>query len=200
MTRPRAAVHRTIVVVDVAGFGEWYRTMPDQLAVRGGLYGALRKAFEFAGVSWTACDREDRGDGVLVLIPEEVPKAVLVDLLPLALATALREHNTGHAHGQHIRLRMAVHAGEVFYDEYGVTSGAINLAFRLLEAAPLRTALAESPGVLALITSGWFFHEVVRHTTAAEYWPAPVSVKETDTVGWITLPGDLLSGSDHRRR
>ena len=59
---------------------------------------------------------------------------------------------------------MALHAGEVNYDEHGVTAASINLAFRLLEARELKAALAGSPGVLAVIASSWFFEEVVRHT------------------------------------
>ena len=57
-----------------------------------------------------------------------------------------------------------MHAGEVRYDEHGVTAAAVTLAFRLLEAGPLKAALARSPGVLAVIASSWFFEEVVRHT------------------------------------
>src|SRR5260370_33949439 len=87
---------------------------------------------------------------------------------------------------------MAVHAGEVRYDHYGVAGAAINLAFRLVEAYPLKAALASSPGVLAVITSSWFFDEVVRHSPASHpdsYRPVRVAVKETSTVGWICLPG-----------
>lgn len=86
---------------------------------------------------------------------------------------------------------MAVHAGEVIYDEHGVIAEAVNLAFRLLDAQPLKTALADSPGTLAVITSGWFFDEVVRHsqiTDPATFRPMQVSVKETSRVAWIGLP------------
>jgi len=55
---------------------------------------------------------------------------------------ALREHNTTHPAEQQMRLRMTLHAGEVAYDEHGVTAASVNLAFRLLEAKPLKTALA----------------------------------------------------------
>jgi len=45
---------------------------------------------------------------------------------------------------------MALHAGEVNYDEHGVTAASINLAFRLLDSDPLKAALAGSSGVLAV--------------------------------------------------
>ena len=85
MEDKRLAVHRTIVVVDVEGFGDRCRTNPHQVAVRDGLYGAMRDAFGHAGIPWDDCGREDRGDGVFVLVPAEVPKGLLVESLPSAL-------------------------------------------------------------------------------------------------------------------
>ena len=189
MEDQRLAVHRTIVIVDVEGFGDYHRTNADQVAVRAVLYRSLREAFGRAGISWEGCRREDRGDGMFVLVPAEVPKGLLVEKLPLALAADLRVHNDMYA-GQHrIRMRMALHAGEVRYDEHGVTGASVNLAFRLLDASPLKTALAGSPGVLAVIASSWFFEEVVRHSAVATaYCQVKVSVKETMTTGWICLP------------
>ena len=196
MEDQKLAVHRTIVVVDVEGFGNQLRTNPHQVAVRDGLYGAMRDAFGGPGIRWDACGVEDRGDGVFVLIPPEVPKALLVESLPPALVTALQAHNGGHPGPERIRLRMALHAGEIHYDKHGVTAAAVNLAFRLLEASSLKAALANSPGVLAVIASSWFFEEVVRHSTiAAGYHPVEVAVKETTTIGWICLPDHMDLGS-----
>jgi tetratricopeptide (TPR) repeat protein len=191
MEQPRQAVHRTILIVDVEGFGDQRRTNPHRLVVRNGLYRALQQAFASAGIPWDTCYQESCGDGVFVLIPAEVPKGPFVESMPRELAAALREHNAAHSAGERIRLRMALHAGEVYYDEHGVTAASINLAFRLLDASPLKAALAGSPGTLALITSSWFFDEVVRHSPAgdaASYRPISVTVKETTTVAWICLP------------
>ena len=193
MEDQRLAVHRTIVVVDVEGFGDQRRTNPHQLAVRDGLYHAMQDAFGRAGIPWDNCGHEDRGDGVFVLVPAEVPKALLAESLPPVLVTALRAHNDGHPGPERIRLRMALHAGEVHYDQHGVTAVAVNLAFRLLDADPLKAALASSSGVLAVIVSSWFFEEVVRHSGAAPgYRPVEVAVKETTTTGWICLPDQVV--------
>jgi hypothetical protein len=191
MERRQLPVHRTIVVVDVEEFGDRRRTNAHQVTVRNGLYAALRRAFDAVGLAWDACDREDRGDGVFILVPADIPKAAFVDSVPYALAVELREHNAIHSVGERIRLRMALHAGEVAYDEHGATAVSINLAFRLVDAEPLRVALANSPGILALITSEWFFDEVVRHsheTDPATFRPVQVAVKETSTMGWVGLP------------
>jgi hypothetical protein len=157
MRHPRQAVHRIIAVVDVEGFGDRRRTTPHQLTVREGLYRALRQAFDHTGISWADCHHEDRGDGLLLPAPAEMPKGPFAETLPHALVAGLREHNNAHPAAEQIRLRMALHAGEVVYDDHGVTAASVNLAFRLLDARPLKAALAESPGVLALVTSGSFF-------------------------------------------
>lgn len=184
------AVHRTIVAVDVEGFGDRHRTNRNQVAVRDGLYRAMREAFRHAGIPWADRDHEDRGDGMFILVGPEVPKSLFVESLPSALVAALRGHNDVHLDTERIRLRMALHAGEVHYDEHGVTSASVNLTFRLLNAGPVKQALAGSSGVLAVITSSWFFEEVVRNSTAdvAAYRCVPVTVKETSTAGWICLP------------
>jgi hypothetical protein len=190
MENRNLAVHRTIVAVDVEGFGDRHRTNSNQVAIRNGLYGAMREAFLQAGIPWNDRDHEDRGDGMFILVGSEVPKSLFVESLPSALASALRRHNGTHSGPEQIRLRMALHAGEVNYDQHGATAVSINLTFRLLEAAPVKGALADSSGVLAVIASSWFFEEVIRHNAilAAAYAPVPVVVKETTTTGWICLP------------
>ena len=192
------AVHRAIVCVDVAGFGDLRRTNRDQVAMRDGMYRALRRAFARSGLRWARCHREDRGDGALILVPSEVPKELLAVRLPEELASALDAHNRQAGPRARIRLRAAVHAGEVHHDRHGVAGAAINLAFRLLEAGALKQALHRSPGTLALIASEWFYEEVIRHHPASSpkaYVQVPVSVKETRTRGWVRLPG--LPGLQH---
>jgi tetratricopeptide (TPR) repeat protein len=191
MEHQRPAVHRTIFVVDVEGFGDKRRTNTDRLTVRDGMYRSVQQAFRNAGIPWADCYHESCGDGVFVLIPAEVPKGLFVGSMPRELAEALREHNDTHRAEERIRLRVALHAGEVYYDEHGVTAESINMAFRMLDARPLKDALAESPGMLALIVSPWFFDEVVRHSPAgdaATYRPVQVAVKETAAVGWVCRP------------
>ena len=102
----RSAVHRTIVIVDVEGFGDPRRTNRQQMEIRNGLYQATRDAFSNAGIPWGSCDHEDRGDGIFILVPAEVPKSLIVESLPPALVAALQDHNAKHPGQQPIRLRM----------------------------------------------------------------------------------------------
>jgi tetratricopeptide (TPR) repeat protein len=179
------------MVVDVERFGDRSRTNLNQLAIRKGLYKALTQAFRKSGIAWANCLSEDCGDGALILIPPDVPKIRLVTRLPAGLVAAVTRHNAGCAVLERMRLRVALHAGEIYHDAYGVAGAAINHAFRLAEAPALRSALAASPGVLALIVSDWLYDEVVRHDPAAVpglYRQVQVTVKETAAAAWIRLP------------
>jgi class 3 adenylate cyclase len=154
------------------------------------MYRAVQYAFDRAGIPWLSCRHEDRGDGVLILAPADVAKALFVDRLPDALVDALLKHNKIHPAEERIRLRLALHAGEINYDSHGVTGSSITHTFRLLNADSLRSALAESPAVLAVIGSAWFFDEVIRHSecsNAKAFRPADVTNKETTTQAWIRL-------------
>jgi hypothetical protein len=184
-------VHRTIIAVDIEGFGNPRRTTPHQLGTRAGLYRVVQEAFAAACVPWDRCRTEDRGDAVFILVPPDIPKAPLVEVVPEALAHAVRAHNHTSPQQQRVRLRMAVHAGEVAHDARGVTSTAVTTVFRLLDAPPLKQALAKSRGVVALVVSRWVFDEVVRHSTVLDpstFRPIPVAVKETHDTAWIALP------------
>ena len=86
------AMHRTIVAIDVEGFGDRCQTNPHRVAVRVGLYRALRHAFRAATIPWVECHHEDRGDGVLILAPPEIAKSVFVESFPARLVEELREH------------------------------------------------------------------------------------------------------------
>src|SRR5216684_4213916 len=110
MAYSRQPGHRTILVVDVEGFGSDKRQRnPVQEAVRDGLYQVLRWAFEAANISWEDCYQEDRGDGVMVLVAPQVPKAPFVESLPPMLIKALQQYNdNAHRPEECIRLRMAL--------------------------------------------------------------------------------------------
>ncbi|WP_199440050.1 FxSxx-COOH system tetratricopeptide repeat protein [Umezawaea beigongshangensis] len=187
-----AAEHRSILVVDIEGFGRADRTGEHRRVMRDGLYTALADAFADARADWDSCTREDRGDGVMVLVPPEIPKELLVDQLLDRLAAAIRRYNSTHSPGAQIRLRVALHAGEVRRDAHGHDGNALNLAFRLLEAPALKELLARTTGVIVLAVSEWYFDEVVRNypaVDAASFRRVPVSVKETSTIAWLRAGG-----------
>lgn len=188
-------MHQTICTVDIAGYGSMDRTRPNYVALRAGMYASVQQAFAEAGIPWNECFQQDVGDSILALAPSTVPKGAFAGLLPTALVTALGVHNAVHPPEERIRLRLALHAGEVTRDEYGVAAPAVIHACRLLDAQPLKDALAGSPGVLAMIVSDWFYTDVIRHHgeyAPEDYRRISVDVKETNGVGWIRLPDHEL--------
>lgn len=129
-----------------------------------------------------SCHREDRGDGILVLAHADVAKALFVDRLPDTLAGAVAEHNKIHPAEEQMRLRLALHAGEITYDDHGVAGSAINHAFRLLEAKALKNAHSEASSV-----------ESCR--------PVGISNKETSAKAWVRLLGTVAGAvTDGRPR
>lgn len=198
---PTPALHRSVLVVDVADFTDPARTNADQLTIRRGMYGALHRSVGVCGADPGACTIEDRGDGILVLLPSEFPKSHLVTRLPDALVTEVGRHNASAETSASFRLRVALHAGEVHFDDQGVVGDAINLTFRLIEAPALKTALRSGSGLLALVVSEWFYEEVVRHAPDAvppSFTQIPIAVKKTRTRGWMRVAGSGKAKSDIR--
>jgi hypothetical protein len=184
-------VHRTILLMDVERFSDPQRTTVHHTSVRADLYDIVEQAFSDARIPWHRCYHEDRGDGIMILVRADIPKRLFAESLPLSLIKEVRRHNANRASAGQIRLRLALHAGEISFDAHGATGPALTFAFRLLDAAPLKQVLATSPGVLAMATSDWFFEEVVRQSPVCEpnrYRQISVAVKETITTAWVCLP------------
>jgi hypothetical protein len=194
----RDAGHRTIFVLDIAGSTHPFRTNADRLVMREVMYGSLEEALSQVGFTETERQQwywEDRGDGVLVLVPPDVPKSRLVAGLPERLQAVLGGHNAAmeelggdRATARQVRLRVALHAGEVAFDRRGVVGAAIDHTFRLVDAPPLRAALAGSTDACALIVSDWFYNDVVYHHEAARpelYQHVGCAVKGTELSAWL---------------
>jgi class 3 adenylate cyclase len=187
--------HRTIVVVDVADFTNPDRNVADLVAVQEGLYDVLNTAFTESGVDVGTWKLEDRGDGALILLPVEVSKNQLADRLPDRLVAALRRYNWTRASAARFKLRVSIHAGDVQQNAHGWIGHPLNLAFRILEAAEVKSALKQSGKLVALVVSDYFYSEVISQdpgTAPESYRQIPVSVKTFSGNAWLRVPGDIL--------
>ena len=183
-----------VFAVDIAGFGDLARDDQVRLFMRDALYRVLGDAFDASGVPWTDTLHEDRGDGVLVLVPATVPQAYLFDPLLDRLRRMLHDYNRTAGEIAKIRLRASLHAGQVYQDAHGLAGVAVNHAFRLLEAEALKNTLRVTEAQLAFITSDTLYEDVVRHgrpglIDPAAFQEVTVDAKETHTQAWIHLPG-----------
>jgi hypothetical protein len=159
-------VYRSMIAIDIEK--STTRTDPVKRILRDRMYVLLSEAFRQAGVQAHHLDRlTDRGDGVLALVrpADEIPKALLVDRFVSTLHVLLADHNlrAAHAPALRLKLRLVVHAGDVHDDGKGFFGEELDVGFRLLDAVPVKRALAGSPGCLAVILSEEIFCAVVRH-------------------------------------
>jgi hypothetical protein len=191
-----------LFAVDIAGFNALGRDDDIQIYVHESLYGMLQTAFDRSDVPWFSCAHEDRGDGVLVIVPPMIPVAGLVDPIPERLRRLVRRHNRVSCDAARIQLRVAAHIGPVHNDGYGFVGRDVNLLCRLLDARSLKRMLAESGAEVAFITSGYVYENVIRRRPSlvdpAVFQSLTVRVKETRTRGWAYVLGTL--GASRRRR
>jgi len=183
-------LHCTVVLTDVANFTD--RDNHTQLAIRHALYQVLGAAFEQCGLHWLDWHCEDRGDGVLLIVPAEVSKALLLGPLPVALSAELEAHNAREESAV-FRVRLVVHAGDIVADEHGWSGPAINLAARLLDASVLGAVLARSAGPVVLAVSQSIYDDVVRQNypglAPISYQATLARVKRGRAPLWIRVPG-----------
>jgi CRP-like cAMP-binding protein len=188
-----APLNHSIFFTDVAEFSHERRDDVDQALVRRELFTILQTAFGQSGIAWSECLHEDRGDGVLTVVPPVISTVLLVDPLLGRLTHALRRHNHVYGPPCQIQLRAALHVGPVAYDAGGVTGRAVIDAARMLDAPALKSALAESGADLGFIASSHVYDTVVRYRAgtveSGTYERVPVSVKETETTAWMLLAG-----------
>jgi class 3 adenylate cyclase len=186
---------RALLSVDIEGSGRPDRTSETSVVLRQTLFSELERAFQASGIDWSRCRREDTGDGMVVLVPPEFPEHSLVHPLLGLLADGLRHHNRGSGDVNRIRVRAALHSGEVVADDYGVTGRPqVHLA-RLLSAQPLREALARAPetATVAVLVSDHFYENVIvkghRGIDPNVYSPVTVQEKETEARAWLNVVG-----------
>jgi hypothetical protein len=182
-----------LFAVDIAGFNAAERDDDIQMYVHGALYAMLQIAFDRSGIPWADCAYEDRGDGVLVIVPPALSAAGLVDPIPERLRALVRRHNRVSANAAHIQLRVAAHIGSVHHDGYGFVGHDVTLLCRLLDARPLKRMLADSGAEVAFITSKYLYDNVICSRPSLVdpdvFQPMPVRVKETRTRAWAYALG-----------
>ncbi|HET9142088.1 hypothetical protein [Actinophytocola sp.] len=188
-------LHRTIVVVDIEG--STTRTNPAKAWLRQAMYSLLEQALEATGIVERHRDRMvDRGDGVLLPIHpvDDVPKTLLLTTFIPRLSELVAEHN-GLRPEHSFRLRAAVHAGEIHYDNRGPFGEAIDVVCRLVDAPELKDRLRKTDAVLVLAVSDDMYRSVIRHgydgIDDRAFEPSVrFTVGEQRHRGWVHVPGD----------
>jgi class 3 adenylate cyclase len=185
--------HRAIVTVDIEG--STTRTNPAKAQLRQVMYDLFDAALEACGITEEYRDPlVDRGDGVLVLIHpvDQAPKTLLLTTLVPTLSLLLTEHNNLRPEDG-LRLRAALHAGEVHYDRQGCFGEALDITFRLLDAPEVKSRLSQTDAPLVLVVSDDIYRTVIRHRydgidDRAFEQTVRVRVAGQQHRGWVHVP------------
>ena len=120
--------HRSILAVDIQGFGRPERSNPGRARMRAGLHRILGNAMRAAGIEPQNVEQSESGDGVLVLLDPQISKARLLHPLIPRLGSGLARYNRTAPGSERLRLRVVVHAGELLQDAHGRTGEDLVLA------------------------------------------------------------------------
>jgi class 3 adenylate cyclase len=179
------AQHFSILVADLEGSG----TLRDaeKPLVRRDLYGLLRAGLHLNDVDWDICRTEDRGDGVYVLIPGAVPKCRLGSGLVAELDRLLGERRVGDAR---MRVRLALHCGEVTFDEHGSSGADVDTTFAMVDHQRVRDVLAAAPNSrMVVVTSDPIFRAAFCGGDPTWMRRQELRTKRDMLRAWIGVPG-----------
>ncbi|HEX6469252.1 MAG TPA: hypothetical protein VF069_09170 [Streptosporangiaceae bacterium] len=180
-----------MVLTDVAEFSASHRTDRDRLAICQAQYDILRQAFADAGIPWDILHVEDRGDGVLLIVPPDVRTELLVHPFIDSLVAGLSRHNAIAEPAAAFQLRVAIDVGPVRSHPRGVAGEVIINGTRLVDASILKEHLRATAAALAFITSRFVYDNVVRQRPGdvnpddykmVEFWS-----KGSLVTGWMYL-------------
>jgi CRP-like cAMP-binding protein len=195
----------TVFLTDVVAFGSRSRTNEDRRIIREALFSMMHAALRDLPDVWSW---DDRGDGLLTVVPPNVPTAKVMDGLLSQLPAELELHNGTQRESAQFQLRLAVDVGPVVSETMGVSGEAITAAARLVEAPDFKKAIAQSTASLGVIASPFVYETVIRHVRSASdvagYYQVKVKVKESSLTAWMKLfdsPGpspltDVIHGGD----
>jgi hypothetical protein len=187
-----ASALRAILACDIVAFGE-RRPEQLQLYLRDQLYTRVDRALNESGFRFDDCYREDRGDGLFLLLRPDDSLDALVTSVVNGLDREIRRLNQVALADARMRLRVAMHSGQVHTDRHGVTGDAMIHTFRLLNAPRFKHRMRESGARLGAIISDRLYEDVVRPDVGmadpAAYERLRVETKETKTWGWVRLLG-----------
>jgi class 3 adenylate cyclase len=116
-----------------------------------------------------------------------------------ALSQLLTDYNTSLPRAsraqRQLRIRVVMHAGEIHYDANGCFGEALDVAFRLLDAAHVKKALQTADDPLILVISDDIYRAIVRHgydgiDQHAFHPLVRVPIAGNHYTGWIHIPSN----------
>jgi len=183
----------TLVGVDVVGFGRPHANLQVQIYLRDRLYDVIGHALRDSGVEFGDCYSEDRGDGLVLAAPPEIPADRLIHPFVELVCAGLRRHNRVSNDLAQLRLRLAIHSTEAWTDAHGLVGAGVIDMFRLLDAPTFKEVVRQAHAYLALITSNAVYDQIIRHDldfiNPDDYSGISIQHKEMSGTAWVRLVG-----------
>ncbi|WP_405822388.1 hypothetical protein OG241_39155 [Streptomyces sp. NBC_01390] len=182
-----------IVLLDIEDFS--LRPENAQDTLHDELYKVVGFALGRAGLGLGDCRVQDRGDGMLILVPVGTSPVRLLRELQRGLDDALLAHREKYREDHGMRLRVGLNQGLVRRKGKRWTGDAINDLARLVDAAPVKRVLAEARRARLVVVVSENVHSTVvlggyPGIDPAAYLPADFVTKHGEPRrGWVTVPG-----------
>lgn len=201
-------LHHGLLAVDIEGSGRADRPDPVRADLQHQLRILLEVAVRETNIPVQSYRYLERGDGAALVFDATVPESRLVDDLVRAIRVGLRQRALLASETATIRLRIAVHAGQVV-DGPSLSGADLNHVFRLVNSPALREGLAGTTGLYALCVSDSVFQAVVRHgwglLDPGEFADVQVVDGETVWTAWLWVsnakpPSRTATPSNRDRR
>jgi hypothetical protein len=137
------AIRRLCLAVDIVAYSG--RSRAEQIDVQTRLLWTMVQGCQVAGVSPARCDRQDSGDGQILILPPGIDEARVIPDLVGGLLTALHRVNNPVGPGRRIRLRVSMGQGAIQIGQTGFIAPAVVTVCRLLDSDVLRDAIRAKP-------------------------------------------------------
>jgi hypothetical protein len=178
----------TVLFTDVVGFGSGHRSDLHRQIIREEHLEMMRLTL---GPLWESCFHQDRGDGLLIIVPPQVTTAKVMSCVNRELPDRLRLHNGIYAESARFDLRVSVNVGPVTGDRLGFSGEAIIRTSRLVEAAAFKNAMAGTGAALGIMVAPFVYETAIGRMGdfiyAAEYQQVEVVNKEFAGPAWMRL-------------
>jgi len=179
-----------LVVVDIENWGG--QPGAAQARMQAALRLILERAMVSVGIGSAGVRSTSRGDGMIIALSTEVSKELVTVPLVKALNRELRIYDDECPPDEVMRLRVALHAGDVHDGGTEWAGEAVVTACRLVDSDVLHRVLtAADTAVLAVIVSGSWYDAVLRAGWAVStgYDHVRPAVKDYAGDAWIRVPG-----------
>lgn len=188
------AIRRLCLAVDIVSYST--RPRAEQIDVQTRLLWTMVQGCRAAGISPVRCDRQDSGDGQILILPPGIDEARSIPDLIRGLLTALYRVNNPVGPGQRIRLRVSMGQGAIQIGQTGFVAPAVVTVCRLLDSDVLRQAIKSKPASdAALIVTSDLYDDMVGQDygglPAADFIQVSIDKPEKGFAAraWLQVPG-----------